>query len=490
MAQAQPNRLMVDLTQGSIPRHLIKFSIPMLLGNLLQALYNTVDSIWVGRYVGPEALGAVSISFPIIFALVAMVMGITMATTTMVAQYAGSKQYDMVRKTINNSILVLLIAAVFITGIGIWLHEPILRLINVPESILPMASSYLMIFLSGMIFMFGYNVLGAILRGLGDSKTPLKFLFVATLVNLVLDPFLIIGIGPFPQMGVAGAALATVISQGVATVLALNYLNKKDHLVAIRWRELKYDAELTRTTVRIGLPAGIQQTMVALGGLAVSSIINSFGPMVVAAYGAAMRLDQFAFMPSMSIGLAVSSLVGQNMGAGREDRVRETVRWGSLITMGFTGIMTLVALVRPQILMVLFTTDLEVIRLGSEYLRIVSLSYIPFALMFVITGALRGAGDTIPTMAISMTTLWLIRVPLARYLSAMPNLGSQGIWIAIAISSTAGMVLARLYYATGRWKDKGVVRARPPLPALGDEAGKNEATDTIRKPEVNLQEGS
>ena len=493
MAEPGRDRSMVDLTEGNIPRHLIRFSIPMLLGNLLQALYNTVDSIWVGRFVGPEALGAVSISFPIIFALVALVMGITMATTTMVAQYAGAKQYDMVRKTINNSILVLILSGLFLTGIGLWLHVPILRLINAPEAILPMASSYLSIFLGGMIFMFGYNVLGAILRGLGDSRTPLKFLFVATVVNIVLDPFLIIGIGPFPQMGVAGAALATVISQGVATVLALNYLNKKDHLVAIRWRELKYDAQLTRTTVRIGLPAGIQQTVVALGGLAVSSMINSFGPLVVAAYGAAMRLDQFAFMPSMSIGLAVSSLVGQNMGAGREDRVRETVRWGSLITTGITGIMTLVAVFRPQILLVLFTTNAEVIANGSQYLRIVGLSYIPFALMFVITGALRGAGDTIPTMAISITTLWLVRIPLARYLSSLPNLGVQGIWMAIAISSTTGMILARLYYATGRWKNKAVVRSGPVLPALDEktpETAGNRSAQDLSSQKVNTQEGS
>ncbi len=489
MAQPGGHRMMVDLTEGNIPRHLIKFSIPMLLGNVLQALYNTVDSIWVGRYVGAEALGAVSISFPIIFALIAMIMGVTMATTTMVAQYAGSKQYDMVRKTINNSILVLLIAGLILTVIGILLHKPLLRLINTPESIMPMASSYLIIFLSGMIFMFGYNVLGAILRGLGDSRTPLKFLFVATMVNLVLDPFLIIGIGPFPQMGVAGAALATVISQGISTVLALNYLNKKDHLVAIRLSELKYDAELTRTTVRIGLPAGVQQTMVALGGLAVSSIINSFGPMVVAAYGAAMRLDQFAFMPSMSIGLGVSSLVGQNIGAGREDRVQETVRWGSIITVGITSIMTLVALLRPQTLIVLFTTDAQVIAFGSEYLRIVGLSYIPFALMFVITGALRGAGDTVPSMVISLVTLWFVRIPLARYLAAMPDLGQQGIWIAMAISSTMGMILARIYYATGRWKDKGVVRTHPVLPAVeeDEDSEPGSRSDTQR---LNMQEGS
>ncbi len=473
---------LVDMTEGNIPRHLIKFSIPMLLGNLLQALYNTVDSIWVGRYVGPEALGAVSISFPIIFSLVAMVMGITMATTTMVSQYAGAKQYDMVRKTINNSVLVLLIAGVFISIIGVLFHRPMLQLINAPEEIMPMASSYLVIFLGGLIFMFGYNVLGAILRGLGDSKTPLKFLFVATMINIVLDPFLIIGIGPFPQMGVAGAALATVISQGVATVLALNYLNRQDHLVAVRLSELAYDAELTRTTIRIGLPAGIQQTVVALGGLVVSSIINTFGPMVVAAYGAAMRLDQFAFMPSMSIGLAVSAMVGQNLGAGREERVRQTVFWASILVASLTGIITLVAVFAPSVLLVLFTTDTEVIQIGSRYLGIVGLAYIPMALMFVITGALRGAGDTLPTMVISIATLWGVRLPLAAYLSSRPDLGVVGIWMAIAISSFSGMIMAHLYYATGRWKDKALVTQTPAVPLVEkDEAAHEDRPPAAKK---------
>jgi len=470
---AQPH-MMNDLTKGSIPRHLVRFAIPMLLGNLLQALYNTVDSIWVGRYIGAEALGAVSVSFPIIFALIALVMGITMATTTMVSQYAGAKQYDMVRKTINNAVLVLLIAAVFLTGIGILLHKPLLKLINVPETLMPMASSYMIIFLSGMIFMFGYNVLGAILRGLGDSKTPLKFLLVATIANIILDSLLIIGVGPFPRMGVAGAALATVISQGLSTVLALNYLNKRDHLVAVRLSELKYDAQLTRTTIRIGLPSGIQQTVVAVGGLVISAIINSFGPLVVAAYGAAMRLDQFAFMPSMSIGLAVSALVGQNIGAGREDRVQATVYWGSLVSLGITSVMTLVAVFSPKILLTLFTSDAQVLEIGAQYLRIVGLSYIPFALMFVITGALRGAGDTLPTMVISIATLWLVRLPLARYLSAIPDLGPRGIWIAIAISSTAGMLAARIYYASGRWRNKGIIKRRSPIEAEQELESPNE----------------
>lgn len=454
-------KMMNDMTEGNILRHLAVFSAPMFLGNLLQALYNTVDSIWVGRFLGAEALGAVSVSFPVIFALIAVIMGITMATTTMVSQYAGARQFDMVRKTINNSVVLLGSAGLLVSVLGIALHRPLLHLINTPPELIPMASSYLVIFLGGLLFMFGYNVFGGILRGLGDSRTPLLFLFYATIINIILDPVLIFGIGPFPRMEVAGAALATVISQAVSTVLAVRHLNRQNHLVRFSPSEMKFDWELTKTTVRIGLPSGVQQTLISFGMLSMSSIINSFGPAVVAAFGAANKLDNFAFMPAMSLGLATTALVGQNIGAGREERARETVYWASLAAAAITGIITLVALFAPRTLIVLFTTDPQILKLGSEYLRIVGLSYVPMALMFIITGVLRGAGDTVPTMLISIVNLLIIRVPLAKLLSGIPSLGHRGIWFAIAISSVAGMLFSRIYYASGRWKNKAVARRAP-----------------------------
>lgn len=454
-------KTMQDMTEGNIFKHLISFSLPMFLGNLLQALYNTVDSIWVGRFLGGDALGAVSVSFPIIFALVALVMGITMATTTMVAQYAGARKFDMVRKTINNSIIILGAAGFVVSVAGVFLHRPLLHLINTPPELIPMASSYLAIFLGGLLFMFGYNVFGGILRGLGDSRTPLRFLFYATVVNIILDPLLIFGFGPFPRMEVAGAALATVISQAVSTVLAVRHLNRQNHLVRLNVRELRFDWELTKTTVRIGLPSGIQQTLVSLGMLTMTSIINSFGSSVVAAFGAASKLDNFAFMPAMSLGLATTALVGQNIGAGREDRAREAVYWASLSAVVITGAITLVALFAPGTLMVLFNSESEILRLGSEYLRIVGFSYIPMALMFILTGVLRGAGDTVLPMIITIVNLLIIRVPLAKALSGLPALGHRGIWLAIVISSVAGLLLNRLYYVSGRWKNKAITRRGP-----------------------------
>ena len=446
-----------DLTEGSMLRHVISFSIPMLLGNMLQALYNTVDSIWVGRYLGPEALGAVSVSFPIIFVLISLVMGTTMGATVLVAQYMGAKQTDMVKRTINNTFVLLTVSAAVVMVLGINFNKQILRLINTPPEIMTMAADYLNIFLMGLVFMFGYNAVSAILRGLGDSRTPVVFLAISTAINIVLDPLLIIGIGPFPRMGIAGAALATTIAQGISFFIAVYYLNSRNHLLSINLKSFVFDKHITAKTIKIGIPSGIQMSVVSVGMLAVSSLINSFGTEVVATFGMASRLDQFAIMPSQSISMATSTIAGQNIGAGKDDNVRETVKWATILAVGISALFTLVMQVTPQTVLRLFTTDGVLLSKAGGALRILSLSYVFSAVMFVTNGFLRGAGDTMATMVFSITSLWLIRLPLAKLLSSVAGFGAKGIWMAIVISSVISMLMSRVYYASGRWKNKGVV---------------------------------
>lgn len=447
-----------DFTTGSIPRHLIAFSWLLLAGNLLQAFYNVVDSIWVGHFVGANGLGAVSVSFPVIFALIALVVGLTMATTTLVAQFKGAGRHDMVRKVNGNSVLLLVYLGTLTTVVGLSVSGPLLRLINTPADIFPMAHQYLTVFLLGLPLMFIYNAVSAILRGLGDSRTPLRFLFYATVINVILDPVLIIGIGPIPALGVGGAALATVIAQGVATVIGVRYLVRIGLLKVDSWR---IDRELTRTTFRIGIPAGVQQSLVSLSIVAVSSLINRYGADVVAGFGAANRIEQFAFLPAMSVGLAVSALVGQNLGAGRDERVGQIVWWSSALSTGITFAVMLVVLALPEVLLRLFTSDPAVLQHGGEYLRIMAFSYIPMALMFTIGGVMRGAGDTAANMWITLGSLWLVRVPLAWYLSSGLGLGIRGVWWAMLASPIAGSLLNYLYYRTGRWKRHVVVRRQP-----------------------------
>lgn len=448
------NKQTNDLTSGSVLKHLIAFSVPLLLGNILQALYNTVDSIWVGRFIGPQALGAVSVSFPLIMILISLVIGLTVGTTVLVSQYAGANNREMIEKTINNSFLILGSGAIIVTIIGLIFSEKILIMMNTPADILGYATDYLEVFFLGLVFMFGYNILSSILRGLGDSKTPLKFLFIATVTNLILDPLFILGIGPIPKMGIQGAALATAISQALSFFLALRHLNKTNHLISFRISALKYDKELTAKLVKIGLPSGVEQIAVSMGMVVIASLINKFGWETTAAFGAASRIDQFAFFPAMSLGLAVSTLAGQNIGAEKYERLKEIYKWGSIATITVTGITTVLVLISPTFILKMFTTDAQVLKIGSQYLRILGLSYIPFAMSFVVNGMLRGAGVTLPSMFFSIASLWIIRVPLGNYLSSIDSLGSNGIWIAMAVSSVLSLVMSQVYYSSGVWKKK------------------------------------
>lgn len=439
-----------DFTTGSIPQHLIYFSLPMLAGNVLQALYNTVDSIWVGRFLGASALGAVSVSFPLIMALLSLVTGITMATTTLVAQYRGAGSEKMVKQTVSTSLLMLSVLGAVVSILGAVFRYPLLRVIQTPADILDQAAAYFGIFMAGVLGMFVYNTLSAILRGLGDSQTPLNYMAVAAVLNVALDPLLIFGVGPLPRLGVAGAALATTISQAVSAVLMWRSLVRNTDLLPHSRSQWVWNPTLAGAVIRVGLPAGLQQMAVSGAMLVVTFLINRFGTDVVAAFGAASRLDQFAFMPAMSIGLAVSALVGQNLGAKKFDRVRSTVYWSVFLGLAITSLVSVVAVIRPTLLLVLFTDEPTVLAVGSTYLRIMGWAYIPFAMMFILSGVMRGAGDTVPAMLATLLSLWGFRIPLAAFLSR--SFGSTGIWLGIAGSAVVGMLLQWGYYLTGRWQ--------------------------------------
>lgn len=453
-------RHMRDFTTGSIWNHIIAFSWPMFVGNLFQALYNAVDSFWVGRYLGGEALGAVSIAFPVIFALVALIMGLTMATTTLVAQYRGAGDEEQVQRTVANSLMLIVALGFVSTVAGYAFRVPILRLMRTPSELLEPASIYLGIFLLGLIPMFLYNVLSSILRGLGDSRTPLRFLIYATVLNIVLDPIFIVGWGPIPAMGIAGVAWATVIAQGLAAALGVWYIGYRTRLIPSEASMWRLDGPMVVRLFTIGLPVALQSSIVSFSMVVVTSLVNTFGPQVVAAFGAAVRLDQFAFLPAMSISFAVTAVVGQNLGAGRQDRVREVVWWSSVLALGITGAMTLVILLWPASLVRVFIEDPGVLQEGARYLRIVGLSYVPLALMFIITGVLRGAGDTFASMLISFVTLWLVRLPLAWALSYPLGWGVAGTWWSIVISTLLGLALNWWYYRGGNWQRKVVVKTQ------------------------------
>jgi len=443
---------MQDLTIGKEGKLIFQFAAPMLLGNVFQQLFSIIDSFVVGNFVGKEALAAVGASFPVIFVTISLIIGLVMGSTVVISQYFGARDYVKVKRAIDTMYIYTSVAAVIATTAGLIFSEPLLRLLGLPEEIMPQAIQYLRIYLSGIIIFFGFNGTSAILRGLGDSKTPLYFLIIATLANIILD---LLFVAVF-KMGVAGAAYATLLANGIAFLLAIIWLNKTHKLIRIAIKGLHFDKEIFRQSIRIGLPAGIQHTLVAMGALALLGIVNQFGTNVLAGFSVASRLDALAIVPAMSFSQAISTFVGQNIGANKPERIRA----GLISTVKMSGIVTIVTTVfiifTGNFLMKLFTNDSEVIRIGTQYLTIVSSFYLTFSLMFIYTGVMRGAGDTLIPMVFSVLSLWLIRIPIAWYLSG--KIGVTGIWWAIPAGWVVGLVLSYTYYKSGRWKKKAVVK--------------------------------
>ncbi len=443
---------MKDLSVGNESRQIFYFAMPMLLGNVFQLLYNVVDSIIVGNFVGKQALAAVGASFPIIFTLISFIIGIAMGSTIMIAQYFGAKDFKNVRRAIDTLYIFLFFASLLASLLGIVFSEQIFMLIKLPADVLPDAKLYLTIYLSGMVLFFGFSGTSAILRGLGDSKTPLYFLIIATLANILFD-FLFIVVF---DMGVAGAAFATLISQGGAFITIIIYLNRNHEVINLSWRKLVFDTSIFKKSFKIGYPIGLQHITVSLGMMAMFWLVNPFGTSVTAAYSVVFRINSFVSMPAMNFASALSTFVGQNLGANKPERVKRglfaTWRMVAIIVL----VVTAIALIFRTELMNLFTPDKQVIRIGAEYLSIVSVFYITFATMFVVQGVMRGAGDTLIPMFITIVTLWIIRIPVCYFLSR--EIGETGIWWGIPIAWFVGMVLQYIYYRTGRWKNKAIVQ--------------------------------
>lgn len=458
---------MRDLTTGSEGRNIFRFAVPMLVGHLFQQLYTFVDQIIVGRYLGKEALASVGASFPVIFTLIALIIGIATGGTIVISQFFGAKNFPKVKRAIDTIFILMGISAVIMTVVGVSFSEQIFRLMKLPEELIPMATTYFTIYVSGLVVFFGYNGVAAVLRGMGDSVTPLYFLVLATIINIGLDLLFIVKLG----WGIEGAALATIIAQGIAFTVAVFYLNRTHDLIRFNFREFSFDREIFKQSIRIGLPTGLQQTFVALGMMALMGIVNGFGTDVVAAYTAAGRLDSLAIIPSMVFSQALATFVGQNIGADKIERVKKGLHRTMLMASAVAVFITILVILFKQPLMGLFTTDQAVIGIGGEYLTIVTSFYILFTCMFIYGGVMRGAGDTIIPMFLTLFSLWIVRIPAALFLSKdtveifglyLPGagLGETGIWWAIPIGWSIGLVLSFLYYRTGRWKLKTVVQAK------------------------------
>ncbi len=437
---------MNDLTSGKEGRQILIFTIPMLIGNVFQQLYNVVDSIVIGKFLGNEALAAVGASFPMIFTLISMIIGLTTGATIIIAQFFGARNMEQVRKSIDTVYIFLFVSSLILTVVGTLSSTFLFRLIDLPPEVIPEAVSYFNINALGFVFFFGFQGTTSILRGMGDSKTPLYFLIVATIVNIILDILFVVVF----KWGIAGAAIATVIAQAGAFVSLVYYLHRTNELMRFKPFEMRFNKAIFKRSVQIGLPTGFQHTFVALGMLALYRVVNMFGTTIIAAYAVAMRIDSFASLPAMNFSAALSSFVGQNIGADKPGRVnaglKATLRMTTIISLA----VTLIAWLFAGPIMRMFTNDPAVVEAGKDYLYIVSIFYIIFSAMFVFHAVLRGAGDTVIPMFISLISLWVVRVPISWILSQY--WGPKGIWWGIPIAWSIGALLSFLYYKTGRWK--------------------------------------
>ena len=435
-----------DLTEGKVWKVIVRFALPLLVGNLLQQFYNITDSIIVGQFLGKEALAAVSASFFIYYFIISLVIGVGSGTTVVISQLFGAKQYQKVQLAFSSFFIFMLVGGIILSIAGIIFAEPVFRLTNTPEEVIPQAVAYFRIYIGGTFLFVTFNSIISILRGVGESVRPMLFILITTVLNIAFDLLFILVF----KWGIEGAARATVVSQGIGMCIALAYVNNTHPLLSIKKQDMLFDWKLFKESLKIGLPTSVQQCAIALGLIALLGIVNSFGTNTLTAYGAAGKIDTIITQAILTLSGALAAFCGQNIGAGRLDRVKKGVRF-TMYTNIALGLLTFVAVyLFGNEMMRIFTKDIDVVAIGKEYLLIIGGFFIVHGALNVYNGALRGAGDTLFPMITSLVCLWLIRIPLAYYLSSW--LGRNGIWWAIGISITIGLIVTFVYYKMGFWK--------------------------------------
>ena len=454
----------VDLTVGTPWKKILIFTLPMLIGNIAQQLYSTVDTIVVGNYAsdGKLAIAAVGSALPILNMMLVLFIGISAGASVMVAQYFGAKNRKALSFTVGNCITATAIATIALVAVLSPFIRQILVLLNTPENILDMCYDYLMISLLGIAGMAFYNILSGILRGLGDSVSALIFLLVATVINIALDIYFVVGL----KMDVAGVALATVIAQMVSSILCLIKLSFMKQHFDFGMKYLKPSAEYIKTLIRLGLPSGLTQAIISSAMIIVQALTNQFGETFIAANVIIMRVDGFAMMPNFSFGMGLTTFAGQNVGAGKYDRVVKGAKQGTAMALICSAFITVAILLFGKNLMGLFVDSAdntaELVDLSYRLMMILAVGYIAMAVTQSLSGIMRGAGDTMTPMWISLITTVAARVPIAYAISfltkteALPHGRKECIQISLLCSWVLGAILTAISYKRGKWKSRAI----------------------------------
>lgn len=434
MIHSSAKKKHVDMTQGSIAGHLVSFALPLLLGNIFQQLYNTVDTWVVGNFASNEAFSAVGSVGPIINVLIGLFMGLSTGAGAVISQFYGAKHEDRVRDAVHTSVMLTLVLSILFTLVGIAFTPAMLRLTKMPTNVMPEATAYLRIYFAGITGLLFYNMGSAILRSVGDSQRPFYFLVVAALLNSVLDLVFVIGF----DMGVAGVAWATIVAQGISAILVVIALIRSQDSIRLDIRRLKLHWDVLRKIFRVGIPAALQLAITSFSNVFVQSYINHFGPNFMSGWTAYSKINQLVLLPMQSISLAITTFVGQNLGAGQTQRVRKSVGIAFGLSVGTSAVLLLPVLLFAPQLVGFFNPNEEVITFGALLLRMLCPFFLIYCIHDTLGGALRGAGNGKVPMFITLGCFVVFR---QLYLYVMANFICNEV-VPIALSFPAGWVLS------------------------------------------------
>jgi len=443
-----------SLTEGPILKSLVSLSLPIVFANILQSAYQLTDTFWVGR-LGGNAVASVSVCFPLIFLMIAIGGGFTIAGSTLVAQFTGAKDENMVNHVTAQTLLIVICAASFLATLGYFASSHLLNLMGVEQVIYDDAKNYLQVSFIGIVFMFGYFMYQSVMRGLGEVKVPLYIVSGTVLLNLVLDPLFIFGWGPVPAMGVSGAAYATIGTQSVAMIIGFTVLFSGRYGIKFHPTRFKPDFVMIRKILALGLPASIEQSTRALGMAVMIFLVTSFGTLVVAIFGIGTRILSFVLIPALGLSMATSTLVGQNMGAGNLPRAAAIARLSSLLGFVALTVVGLLCFLFARPIIGFFVPDDEkVIAGGAEFLRIMALFFGFMGAQQALIGAFRGSGNTLMSMVLAIVSMWMFQFPLAYILSKHTALGIQGLWWTYPVTNVLTAIITVGWFMQGSWKKK------------------------------------
>ncbi|WP_436931333.1 MATE family efflux transporter [Halosimplex halobium] len=447
-----------DLTSGDIPRPLFYLSLPIVVTNLLQTAYNLVDTIWLGQY-SETALAAIGMAFPLVFFLISLGLGISIAGSILVAQNIGAGDEDQAEFAASQTVTFAIIASLLLGAFGYLNVGTLLNLIGGPANVVAGATGYLQIISLGMVFMFAFFVFMSLMRGYGDTITPMLVMFVTVVVNMVLDPFLIFGWWVFPELGIEGAAYATIFSRALATVIGMAIMFRGNRGVQIHLSEMWPDLGYLRKILRVGVPASIENTGNSIAVVLMLTIVTPFGETVIAAYTVGVRMFSVIFLPAIAVGRGVETMAGQNIGAGEQERAGRATNFAAKAMFGTLAAVGVLTWLGAPNIVAIFSDDPEVVEIGRLFLRYVAPTFGFTGIFHSYKGGFRGAGKTLTAAAISITMLGLVRLPVAYFASG--EMGYEGIWLAFAVSNVAGAAIAFAWYSRGTWRDASLTDTAP-----------------------------